>query len=65
MNEACDIQTQSPGLTAVKPDIREGLVMRKNRLEQQLADLDAAITALDENPQVARLLELVGKASRH
>lgn len=48
-----------------KPDLREGLIFRLNRLKQQTDDIQAAIDALDKNPEVARILELVGKASRY
>ena len=46
----------------VKPKLKEGLIHRKTRLESQLADINAAIEALNKNPEVARVLELVGKA---
>ena len=49
----------------VKPELREGLVNRKQRLESQLNDLKLALDALDKNPEVAKLLELVGRASRY
>jgi chaperonin cofactor prefoldin len=49
----------------VKPDLKEGLINRQTRLKQQLAEVDAAITALEEHPEVAKVLELVGRASRY
>lgn len=59
-----EINCEPPKL-AIKPELKEGLVNRRNKLQQQLSDLDAAIVALEQNPEVARLLELVGKASRY
>lgn len=49
----------------VKPDLREGLKNRRDRLQQQVDEIDAAIKALEANPEVAKVLELVGRASRH
>jgi hypothetical protein len=49
----------------VKPDLRDGLVCRQKRLQEQLNDVTEAIAALDKNPEVARVLELVGKAGRY
>jgi hypothetical protein len=57
-------QCDSPK-ACVQLDLRGNLTESKNRLEQRLADVNAAIDALDKNPEVARLLELVGKASRY
>ena len=57
----CEVATKE----LVKPEIKEGLLDRKNKIEKQLADINAAIDALNKNPEVARLLELVGKASRY
>jgi len=58
------METLSPK-AIVKPELREGFINRKVRLESQLKDVNAAIEALDKNPEVASLLELVGKASRY
>jgi len=57
----CD---ESPKM-CIKPDLKDGLVSKKVRLEAQLADINNAIAALESNPEVARLLELVGKAGRY
>lgn len=37
---------------------------KKARLERQLAEINSAIEALDANPEVARVMELVAKASQ-
>lgn len=58
---ACEIETKS----LTKPDLMEGLVNRKQRLEAQLNEINEAIAALRANPEMARLLELVGRAGRH
>lgn len=57
----CEVETKS----LTKPDLKEGLVMKKNRLELQLKEVNEAIAALEANPEVARLLELVGRAGRY
>ena len=64
MSETLCCADESPK-ECTKPDLRDGLVNRKKLLEIKLADLNAAISALEANPEVAKLLELVGKASRH
>ena len=49
---------------AVRTGIREALADKKARLERQLAEINSAIEALDANPEVARVMELVAKASQ-
>ena len=56
-------QMQCKELT--KHDLKEGLVIRKQRLESALSEINEAIAALEANPEVARLLDLVGRAGRH
>lgn len=63
--ESPQMEALAPAKTLVKPEIRVGLESKKQRLEQQLADVNAALQALDANPEVAKLLELVGRASRY
>lgn len=46
------------------PSAREQLNSRKKRLEQELEDVNAAIQALDENPEVEKVLTLVGRTVR-
>lgn len=48
-----------------KPDLKEGLVNRKLRLESQLKEINEAIVILEENPEIARVLDLIGRAGRH
>ena len=58
----CEAKAQTPECR--KPDLRDGLVNRKNRLEEQLKTINDAIAALNSNPEVAKVLELVGRAGR-
>lgn len=37
----------------------------KKRLESQLSEVNEALEALEKNPEIARVLTLVSKASRH
>lgn len=43
----------------------EGLYSRKKGLEAQLADVNAAINALEQHPEVADVLTLLGKVGRY
>lgn len=45
--------------------ITEGLESRKARLQGQLREIDDALTALQANPEIEKVLNLVGKATRH
>lgn len=47
-----------------RQSIRENLENTKRRLTQQLSDTTAALEALEANPEVARVIELVAKAGR-
>lgn len=58
----CDISAPK---SVIKPDMRVALVQRRERLAEQLADVNSAIEALEKNPELANLLELLGKASRY
>jgi hypothetical protein len=64
MNEYLIACEQEKTLECRKPDLRDGLVNRRNRLEEQLKTVNDAIAALDSNPEVAKVLELVGRAGR-
>ena len=44
--------------------IKERLQSKQARLEKQLADTNAALEAMEANPEVAKVMELVMKASR-
>lgn len=43
----------------------EGLESRKARLQDQLAEIDAALAALKANPEVEKVLNLVSKAAQY
>jgi len=42
--------------------VREALESKKNQLTTALADVDAAIAALDANPEVSKVLEVLARA---
>ena len=48
-------------LRPYNPTLRERLLTQKADLTQRLADLDAAITALDNNPNFEEVVNLIGK----
>ena len=57
------VQAEDCG-TSVRPrpvTLREKYIMQKADLTQRLADVDAAITALDENPNFESVLNTIGK----
>jgi chaperonin cofactor prefoldin len=43
------------------PTIMQNLTLRKKRLEQELVNVDAALNALERNPEVAECIERVSK----
>jgi hypothetical protein len=45
-----------------KPTQREQLSAKRARLSAQLANVNAALAALDENPQLERFLEVMARA---
>jgi len=45
--------------------ISQMLLAKKSALEQQLADVSAALDALRANPEIAKVVELISKATRH
>lgn len=45
-----------------KPTQREQLTVKKQRLSAQLANVNAALAALDENPQLEKFLEVMARA---
>lgn len=54
------------GPCCAKPmDVREGLVAKKTRLEAQLAEVNAALAAVDDNPGIVKLFDLIVKAGRY
>lgn len=46
------------------PTARKQLEQKKARLTKELSDVDAAIEALDANPEIERVLTLVGRTVR-
>lgn len=52
--------------TLVRPaTILEGLQSRKERLTRELASVDETISALQANPEVERVLNLLGEINRY
>lgn len=47
-----------------QPSAREQLTRKKQNLERQLGDVNAAIQALDDHPDVEKVLTLVGRTVR-
>ena len=47
-----------------QPGIEDQLREAKEHLEVRLADVDAALEALEANPEVLRVMNLVSKAQR-
>ena len=45
------------------PTLRERLIAQKADLTQRLANVDAAISALDSNPNFEQVLDVIGKVS--
>ena len=59
--QECKVESLVP----FKPDLIEGLKMRRARVQKQVDEIDEALAALEANPEIAKVLELVGRASRH
>jgi len=59
MNEICE----STSVTCdVHNTVTDRLQNEKRRLESKLSDVNAALAALEANPEVCKVLTLVGKA---
>ena len=54
----CNCRTETPSL-------RDTLCGRRASLESQLQEVNEAIAALDENPGVERVLDLITKTTRY
>lgn len=49
----------------VENAVSDRLLNRKKRLELQLSEVNEALDALQKNPEIQRVLDLVARASRH
>jgi len=47
------------------PTLLQNLNMKKSSLEAQLKDVNDAISALEANPEVEKILNLIGKTGRY
>ena len=52
-------------IEASRPTLTERLKQERNNLSRRLEELDAAIIALEANPQVQAILDLVQKVARY
>lgn len=60
--ECCDATTKE--CCSPENAISDRLLNRKRRLELQLAEVTEALDALQKNPEIQRVLDLVARASR-
>ena len=60
MDEQCDMSLTKA--CEVQNTVTDRLQNEKRRLESKLTDVNAALAALEANPEVASVLTLVGKA---
>jgi len=56
------VETQCEQLMPRQMTVRENLQNKKDALTAALAHVDAALEALDANPEVSKVLELLAKA---
>jgi len=56
------VSAQCEQLMPRQMTVRENLQNKKDTLTAALADVDAALEALDANPEVSKVLELLAKA---
>jgi vacuolar-type H+-ATPase subunit E/Vma4 len=49
-------------MEARRPTVRDALENKKQSMTEALADVQAAIDALDANPEVSKVLELLARA---
>ena len=59
MNEICEMPQAS---CEIQNTVTDRLQNQKRQLESKLADVNAALAALEANPEVCKVLTLVGKA---
>lgn len=52
-------------LSETKPTMRDDLLARRSRYERALNDVKEAIDALDKNPEIEKLHDLLNRALRH
>jgi len=69
-NEGAGTQAEMPGGylekqfldSPRKPTQREQLMVKKQRLSAQLSNVNEALAALDDNPQLEKFLEVMARA---
>lgn len=55
-------EAQCESLMPRQVTVRENLENKRDKLRTSLADVDAALDALDANPEVSKVLELLARA---
>lgn len=55
-------QKEAAGALAGKPTQREQLMAKRQRLSAQLANIDAALAALDAHPDLEEFVKVLGRA---
>ena len=55
----------APAMVAIGRSITERLTHEKAILEERLSEVNAAIAALEKNPELQDLLDTIAKAARH
>jgi len=60
----CEVSAKQ-AIECRQPTIKEELIRKKGRYEAQLSDINEAIAALDNNPAVETVLNLIAKTGRY
>ena len=57
--------SSGPALTdrCITPSIEDRLLQKKERLEQDLQDINAALEALQANPEILKIMVLISKVN--
>ena len=53
--------TEASGLSQGRETIAQSLQRRRERLESELADINAALAGLQEHPEVEKLIDLLSR----
>ncbi len=53
----------TPSARYIPPTLRKMLTAQKDELEKRLADVNAALAGLDENPGAEKLMDLIRKVT--
>lgn len=64
-NEAVPMPCTASEISKYQPTLTERIKRERDEVAARLADLDTALQALEANPQVKAVLDLVQKVSRY